>query len=302
VFRRRNPDVEFIRALFRACLDREPDPEAYALNLAKLRSGEMTWSDIARAMVLSKEHRLKRQYAFVSLQGLENLHELRVKLIRQFLPPARRVLDLGGASAHSDTEGQLFLNGYPHTPEELLIVDLPPDQRIYDPAAAEKSAVLRAQRGTLIRYHYGSMSDLDFIGDSSFDLVVSGESIEHISEPEGTHVCKQAFRILEPGGRFCLDTPNARLTKIQNPPDGLIHPEHIKEYTPDELRSKLLNAGFTITRQIGLCPMPYSVAANEFDYDEMVVGAKHFSDDLDTCFIFYFEATKAPPLFLDVTM
>jgi SAM-dependent methyltransferase len=294
VFRRkaRDPDVEFIRALYQACLDREPEPEAYALNLAKLRSGELTWSDITTAMVHSKEHRLKRQYAFVSLRGLETLHELRVKLFQQFLLPARRVLDLGGASAHPDTEGQLFLNGYPHSPEELLIVDLPPEKRVYDPASAEKSAVLRAQRGTLIRYHYGSMSDLSFIGDESFDLVVSGQSIEHINEPEGTHVCKEAFRILEPGGRFCIDTPNARLTKIQNPPHGLIHPEHVKEYTPDELRDRLISAGFMISKEAGLCPMPYSVESNEFDYDEMVVGAKRFSADLDKCFIFYFEATK----------
>jgi SAM-dependent methyltransferase len=289
---RRDADVEFLRALFFACLDREPEPEAYALNLAKLRSGEMTWSSIAHAIVHSEEHRLKRQYAFVALRGLETLHALRVRLFTQFLPPGRRVLDLGGASAHAGAEGQLFRNGYPHAPEELLIVDLPPANRIYDPASAETSLTLQAERGTRIRYHYGSMSDLGFVADNSFDLIVSGQSIEHVSEAEGAHVCTEAFRILQPRGRLCVDTPNARLTKIQNPPHGLIHPEHRKEYTPAELRKILLSAGFEITQEIGLCPMPYSVASNEFDYDEMVVGAKHFSDDLDTCFVFYFEATR----------
>jgi ubiquinone/menaquinone biosynthesis C-methylase UbiE len=136
------------------------------------------------------------------------------------------------------------------------------------------------------------MSDLSFIEDNLFDLVVSGESIEHVTEAEGSHVCEEVFRVLQPGGRFCVDTPNARLTRIQNPPHGLIHPEHKKEYTPRELRTVLSRAGFTITRQIGLCPMPYTAASNEFDYDEMVVGAKRFSDDLDLCFLFYFEATK----------
>jgi ubiquinone/menaquinone biosynthesis C-methylase UbiE len=278
---RRDTNADFIRALYQGCLDREPEPEALALHLAKLRSGEMTWSSFAHAMIHSEEHRLRRQYAFVALRGLEMLHALRIRLFQQFLGPAKRVLDLGGASEHADTEGQLFLNGYPHTPEELVIIDI-----------ADKSLPMRAERGTLIRYHQGSMSDLSFIKDNSFDLVVSGQSIEHVSEADGVQVCDEVFRVLVRGGQFCVDTPNARLTKIQNPPHGLIHPEHRKEYTPDELRNLLVSAGFRITKAIGLCPMPYSAASKEFDYDEMVVGAKHFSDDLDVCFLFYFEATK----------
>jgi len=42
------------------------------------------------------------------------------------------------------------------------------------------------------------------------------------------------WRCSEPGGFFCLDTPNRRLTEIQAGPGRMLHPEHKKEYLPHE--------------------------------------------------------------------
>jgi len=112
------------------------------------------------------------------------------------------------------------------------------------------------------------MGDLRSIADSSVDLVVSGESIEHVSEDEADRVFREALRILKPEGHFCLEHANARLTRIQSP-GNLIHPEHQKEYRVSELVTKLTRHGFHIATVKGICPMPDSLATGRFDLNEM---------------------------------
>jgi SAM-dependent methyltransferase len=210
-------------------------------------------------------------------------------LIKRHIPRADRVVDLGGACDH-DQEGALFAMGYPHAPRELIIIDLPPEDRFTKPTV-KASKTVEAARGTRIEYSFRSMSDLGFLPDSSVDLVVSGESIEHITEQEAEAVCNQVFRILKPGGRFCLDTPNARLTRLQSP-TSLIHPEHKKEYLVSELRQMLERHGFLIVKELGINPMPNSIASQSFDYQEMTRN-KHLSDDAEIGYCFYFDAVKS---------
>ena len=52
------------------------------------------------------------------------------------------------------------------------------------------------------------MVDLGRYGDGAFDMVYSGQTIEHVTEADGDTVVREAFRVLAPGGWFCLDTPN----------------------------------------------------------------------------------------------
>ena len=55
------------------------------------------------------------------------VHGVRVAWV-QGLPAAERILDLGGAST-SHAAGALVQMGYPHGFSELIIVDLPQDNR-----------------------------------------------------------------------------------------------------------------------------------------------------------------------------
>ena len=57
-------------------------------------------------------------------------------------------------------------------------------------------------------------------------------------------------RVLRPGGYLGLDTPNARVTRLQQ--DEFIDPDHEHEYTDAEMRAKLTAAGFEVDGAWGL--------------------------------------------------
>jgi predicted SAM-dependent methyltransferase len=59
------------------------------------------------------------------------------------------------------------------------------------------------------------MTDLSDIKDNSIDLVVSGQSFEHVAPADGELVLGEVHRVLTPSGLLALDTPNRALTRIQ---------------------------------------------------------------------------------------
>jgi hypothetical protein len=285
--KRQRPDNKvFLRAVYRGLLKREPDEAGLDHYLTRLNDGQLTKRGVIRSILDSEE--FKQTYGAV-IHPLEALHRSRLLLIRECLPPANRILDLGGA-AHDHPEGALLAMGYPHRPEQISIVDLPPDDRIGGVNRAERSQEYITPQGTRVMYLYRSMADLNDVADSSVDLIVSGESIEHISESDADHVCQEAYRILTAGGSFCVDTPNAALTRLQSP-DEMIHPEHQKEYYPAEIRTKLERAGLEIADARAVCPMPQSLASRVFDYREMARNVR-LSSNPEEGYIFFFRAVK----------
>lgn len=276
----------FLRAAYSGLLDREVDEAGAKMFLDPLRRGRL--SPLAVLVSICDSPEFKRR-AGLPISPLEAVHQARMILFQTRLPPAEAIVDLGGA-AHNEPRGALLMMGYPHRARAITILDLPPDDRIGGAAAAERGQELMTDEGTAVRYLYRSMADLAPIPDGSVDLVVSGESIEHISEAEADAVCDHAFRILRPGGSFCLDTPNAALTRLESP-DALIHPEHQKEYYPAEIRAKLERRGFAIVDAAAICPMPVSLTSGRFDYGEMTRTVP-LGDDPDEGYMFFFRAQK----------
>ena len=82
---------------------------------------------------------------------------------------------------------------------------------------------------------------LDF-ADESFDYVVSFQVIEHI-EKDADFV-REVSRVLRPGGKFIVSTPNAPMSLTRNP-------WHVREYKADELES-LLKGGFSSVERMGV--------------------------------------------------
>jgi SAM-dependent methyltransferase len=71
----------------------------------------------------------------------------------------------------------------------------------------------------------------------AFDLVVSFETIEHV--PDARALVFETRRVLKPGGRLVLSTPN----RAFGPPERHTgNPFHIREFTAEELRELLCQA------------------------------------------------------------
>jgi SAM-dependent methyltransferase len=111
-------------------------------------------------------------------------------------------------------------------------------------------------------YRFNVESDPFPFADGSFDVVVCGELIEHlVLGPE--HLLFECNRILAPGGRLLLSTPNAvslaRLIAIArgvNPdwpfsPQG-VYCRHNRLYTSEELRDLLVGNAFRPYLERGL--------------------------------------------------
>ena len=144
--------------------------------------------------------------------------------------------------------GALVLMGYPYAFEEIVIVDLPSEDRheLYQDGQTQTTVDVAGGR---VAYRYHSMTDLSSYPSASFDMVYSGESIEHITRAEAEQVLAEARRVLKPGGVLALDTPNANLTRLQQ--DAFIDPDHKYEYRHAEMAAMLRGNGFVIERADG---------------------------------------------------
>lgn len=279
-------DLNYLDALYRAAFGRslnEAERANYTISLQRQPlDRRQTFEQVLDSIEFKKRHSLP-------IHHNDAFHQARQMLFQQHLPHGDVIVDLGGA-AHNAPYGALLAMGYPHKPRHITIVDLPPDDRIGGTEAAELSPTITTADGIDINYLYRSMAELDPFPDNSVDVVISGESIEHISPSDAVAVCKHTFRILKPGGFFCLDTPNALLTRLQSP-DKFIHPEHQKEYYVHELRELLEQTGFQIVDAKGINPMPQSIKHGRFDFQEAIDNIT-LSDNPDEGYMFYFQAQK----------
>jgi SAM-dependent methyltransferase len=136
------------------------------------------------------------------------------------LLPDGRVLDLGCGTGHSFRE---------LAPRETVGVDVEP------------TALAGQERET----HVADMRRLPF-SDGAFASVLSVHSIEHV--PDGGRALAEIARVLAPGARAVLLTPN-RLTF--GVPDEIIDPYHYVEYDAAEL-SALCARYFARVEVLGL--------------------------------------------------
>lgn len=230
----------------------------------------------------------------LSKEGLDNvsrgamdthlylMHNARLKMVKHLLPAGDVILDLGGANA------PLHHMGYPHDYSKIVLIDLPTEERHKD-----FQVVLDDSDGKVI-LRYEDMTDLKGIASSSVDLVWSGQSIEHVTPAQGRRMCEEAFRVLKPGGHFCLDTPNGSISSVHAATVGnpFIHPDHKIEYTPDQLRTLLVECGFQIEEEWGICEMPITRKTGIFSYDDFLLGGA-ITKNINDAYIQFFNCIKS---------
>ncbi len=88
-----------------------------------------------------------------------------------------------------------------------------------------------------IKTNVPPLSDIE---DNSFDFVVSFQVIEHIKKDK--ELVKEVYRVLKPGGKYIVSTPNIKMSLTRNP-------WHIREYTVEGFETLLKTSFSKIQKQ-----------------------------------------------------
>jgi SAM-dependent methyltransferase len=277
-FAEMTPEQAF-RVAFNVVLRRDPDERESRDNLPALRQNLLSREELVQRLYGSVAFRFGAPFERSTLP--QSLHMSRCEFIIG-LPRARAILDIGGGDV-THTVGALVAMGYPYHFDTLTIVDLPGAERhpLYQ---SPEHATVQTHLGP-VTYRYHSMSDLSAYADESFDLVYSGQSIEHVTEYEADHVFAEVRRILRPGAYFAFDTPNARITRLQQ--DEFVDADHQVEYTAAQLDDKLRRASFAVVERKGLNYVGEAAARNAFDFDEAARNRGVFSEAEDCYLLAY---------------
>jgi predicted SAM-dependent methyltransferase len=277
------------RLAYRLLLRRPIDPGALESWKAQLREDPSSMVSLVTGVVTSAEFsNLVRNDPHVDRAMLHFLHRERCRLVRD-LPPAKRIVDLGGAVPH-DNRGALLHMGYPHDFELMTVVDVPPGES-HEQVGTERHEPADTPQGR-VEHRYVRMADLDAAGveDDSVDLFWMGQSIEHITPEECAELLPRMLRKLRPGGQLWLDTPNRRVTAVQYP-DHLIHPDHKLEYEPGDLAALVRAAGFVVDRVEGIGRAVRSVETGRFDAGEVTQNIER-NPDADDSYVFVLVAHR----------
>lgn len=92
-----------------------------------------------------------------------------------------------------------------------------------------------------IEFRRMKVPPLDF-PSCSFDFVISFQVIEHIRDDFA--LLDEVRRVLRPGGRFIVTTPNASMSLTRNP-------WHVREYTPEQF-TNLMESRFEKVESMGI--------------------------------------------------
>ncbi|THF73250.1 methyltransferase domain-containing protein [Cohnella fermenti] len=106
-----------------------------------------------------------------------------------------------------------------------------------DVDAVSVELAARDYGGPGVAFKVGNVLSLPF-PDGVFDLVVSFETIEHV--PDGSDWLKEAARVLKPGGRLIISTPNRDVTNPHRQfGQSMSNPYHCFEYSLGEFVGEL---------------------------------------------------------------
>ncbi len=182
----------------------------------------------ARAFIFTGEQMILGQ----GKKSSEEEHLERYRFTRPFVQ-GKTVLDIACGTGY----GTHIMSGF--NAKRVLGVDLSEDAISYARQAYGMAGV---------EFLQASATSLP-IGDSSIDVIVSFETIEHLNDPDRDAYLKELFRVIKKSGTLILSTPNRRITSPGS--HRPLNPYHLREYTLPELTQTLLAQRFRIQDVLG---------------------------------------------------
>lgn len=280
-------DESFLRLAYWVIVEREIDTSGLTGWLSQLKSG-LSKPALIQKLYESPEfqNRMIGESGWAEIN--QKLHQARLELVQTVLPSAKIVLDIGGYSSY-DPKGALLGFGYPYLPDKISIVDLHPNEMMFPGPIWSKQM---NSGHCCIEYFYRSMVDLTCFEATSFDLIWSGESIEHVTVEDAESIISQAYKLLKPGGKLALDTPNRLATQLISP-GAYTHPEHKIEYDYETLCKLLKKHNFNIIESKGIIDLSQSIKDNKCSnfYNEFMQSS-NLNDNPETSYCFYICCVK----------
>ena len=167
----------------------------------------------------------------LEMQSLHYFDHVRMRAFTNYVRPGTRVLDVGA--------GVFGWSEYLLTVANVKLVDAHAVD--FSPVAVE---TVKARCPDL-SIQVGDALDLPF-SDEHFDLVGSGELIEHMESPGA--LVQEMSRVTRPNGLMIIGTVDP------NCPDAVAHgtyPEHLWEFTPGELLALVEPHGKSWYQRVG---------------------------------------------------
>ncbi|HMS27052.1 MAG TPA: methyltransferase domain-containing protein [Burkholderiaceae bacterium] len=260
--------IEQTQIMYRMVFNRSIDDFGMQVIQARIQAG--TFSKLGLLLRMLKSPEFRQPYR--RIKPIQRLHTARSEWVKQ-LPPANRVLDIGGSSP-TVPEGALIELGYPHKPKELIIFDKPPEQQYWGAPNYSQGEKRVFSWGT-VQYMHGYAEDIfgnQDLATQSFDMIFMGQMVEHIHVDKLPALLNWIHEHLNPGGHFYCDTPNRLITKYETGEDSYIDPDHKKEYTPTELITIFNQAGFLEVTSKGILEMPNVQATHKLDVSDYYDG------------------------------
>ena len=169
--------------------------------------------------------------------------QIRSLLLRQIKSNGSRplLLDVGGRKS-------------PYTigvPAAITVIDLPRESEVQKQLhlgiTDDIVAQLKRRRSNIEEFIFGDMT-CSGLPSNTFDFVVSVEVLEHVEEDE--KFVREVSRVLKPGGKFFMTTPNGDFVENKNP-------DHKRHYKKSELEA-LLATSFGDVR------VEYAIAGGQY--------------------------------------
>ena len=235
-------------------------------------------------MAIFKASYLNRRYGYgknKSSENKENLRGLLLGWLAYAMPWRRSEWDLSVMFLPQLRDGRLLEVGCGNGAfiQEVSELGWKAEGLDVDPGAVE------AARSKGLPVKLGSLEESRY-PDGYFDAICMCHVIEHVHDP--VRLFRECFRVLKPGGRLCLVTPNAQSFYRRSFGDSwfaLEPPRHLHIFTVNTLRILLQKAGFRAARvfttvrdadglfvasrsirRTGRCPMNAKVARAEKIY------------------------------------